>query len=212
MDTIEQLDVKWNIELIGYERGKKKVLHQRTHNIVVTTGRQMICEALSALSFGTGTFTRKGSSVIRYIGFGIGGTRQNTTDASTSPLSDSYPSGYGGTNTQTDADITVGQLERPVKATSGLWMREVAAPADYPTARSVRWTAHFLATDINVSPYTNMPISEIALFTSDADPTLPNGGAGTYPGPTGFVAAYDTFLPIYKTAFFNIEARWTYTL
>lgn len=209
---VEDIAVTWNLEILGFERGKRKILHQRSHNIVVNSGRQFICENLSAASFSPGGFTRQQNTVIRYIGFGIGGTRQNNPAAGSSPLSDTYPSGYGGTNTQTDIDVTVGILERPVLATDTRWLTEVAAPATYPDATSVQWIASFGQADINVSPYFSVPLSEIGLYKSSADPLLPNGGAGTYPGPTGHLAAYDTFDTLNKTAFFSLIARWSWRL
>lgn len=208
----EDVDVSWNLEILGFERGKKKILHQRTHNIVVNTGRQFICENLSAASFSSGGFTRHQNTVVRYIGFGIGGTRQNNPAAGTSPLSDTYPAGYGGTNAQTDTSVAVSAIERPVLATASLWMSEVAAPATFPDATSVQWSASFGQSDINVAPYTSVPLSEIGLYKSSAVPTLPNGGAGAYPGPGGHMVAYDTFDTLNKTAFFSIIARWTWRL
>lgn len=209
---IEDIEVSWNLEILGFERGKRKVLHQRTHNIVVNTGRQFICENLAAQSFSPGGFVRHQNTVIRYIGFGIGGTRQNNPSAGTSPLSDAYPAGYGGTNAQTDTSTAVGLLERPVLATASSWMTEVASPATFPDATSVQWVASFSQGDINVAPHSSIPLSEIGLYKSSADPTLPNGGAGTYPGPTGHLAAYDTFDTLNKTAFFSLLARWTWRL
>lgn len=209
---IEDIEVKWNLEILGFERGKRKVLHQRTHNIVVNTGRQFICENLAAQSLSPGGFVRHQNTVIRYIGFGIGGNRQNSPSAGSSPLSDVYPAGYGGTNDQTDDDTSVGILERPVLATATHWMTEVAAPATFPDATSVQWVASFGQADINIAPHTSIPLSEIGLYKSSADPELPNGGAGAYPGPTGHLAAYDTFDTLNKTAFFSFLARWTWRL
>lgn len=207
---IEDLEVSWNLEILGFERGKRKILHQRTHNIVVNTGRQFICENIAASSLSPGGFVRHQNTVVRYIGFGIGGTRQNNPAANSSPLSDAYPAGYGGTNTQTDTSTAVGRLERPVLATASDWMVQVAAPATFPDATSVQWVASFGQTDLNIAPHTSVPLSEIGLYKSSADPTLPNGGAGTYPGPTSNLVAYDTFDTLNKTAFFALLARWTW--
>jgi hypothetical protein len=206
------IEVKWNLEILGFDRGKKKVLHQRTHNIVVNAGRQFICEAISASVLSAGGFTRTQNHVVRYIGFGIGGTRQNNAAAASAPLSTAYPSGYGGTNAQTDTDVTVGRLERPVKYSSTHWLKEVVAPATYPDATTVRWESSFGQTEINIAPYDSVPLSEIGLYKSSADPTLPNGGAGTYPGPTGHMIAYDTFDTLNKTGFFTMVARWSWRL
>jgi hypothetical protein len=209
MELAAALELKWNLEIVGFDRGKRRVLHQRTHNIVVNNGRQFLCETISPASFGVG-FTRQQNAVVQYMGVGIGGTRQAAPEAATSPLSDAYPGGYGGANAQTDADVAVSRLERPVKATSSAWLKQIAAPATYPTATSVRYAALFDTTDINLAPTTSMPISEIGLYSSLADPTLPNGGSGAYPGATNHMIAYDTFRSLYKTGFWSLQVNWTW--
>ncbi len=208
-DTIE---VNWNLEILGFERGKRKFLHQRTHNVIVNNGRQFILENIAALSFSGSAFTPAQNAVVRYIGFGIGGNRQVNPAAGQAPLSSSYPSGYGGTNQVSDADVTTSRLERPVKVTSSAWMKQVAAPPEFPSATSVRWTAMFDTTDLNVAPYAMMPLSEIGLYSSLADPSLPNGGVGTYPGGSSAMVAYDNFATLPKTTFWSLLARWTWSI
>jgi hypothetical protein len=213
ISVTDKLRLKWNLEMIGVnEDGSQELFHQRTHNIVVNNGRQSILENIAASSLSVGSFTRTRNTVIRYMGIGIGGNRQLAPEAAASPLADAYPDGYGGSNAQTDVDPVVGRIERPIKATASLWLKEVAAPATFPTATSVRWQCLFDSADLNLSPYTSIPISEVGLYWSSADPTLPNGGAGSYPGPTGHLAAYDNYFPLYKTAFFSILVRWTWVL
>lgn len=208
---IEPLEVKWNLEILGFDRGKKKVLHQRTHNIVVNNGRQFIVESIAASAWTGGSFNRVQNNVVRYIGLGIGGNRQNAPEALQSPLADAFPAGYPGSNHQTDVNVAVSRLERPVRATSGLWMKQVAAPPAFPSAQSVTWSALFDSADINIAPHTSVPISEIALYSSAADPTLPNGG-GTYPGSSQSMIAYDTFITLYKTGFWSLLVNWTWTI
>jgi hypothetical protein len=208
----DRLEVKWNLEILGFDRGKRRILHQRTHNIVVNNGRQFIVEALSASAFGGGGFTRVQNHVVRYIGVGIGGTRQSASEASNSPLADTYPDGYGGANIQTDEDLTVSRLERPVKATPSLWLKQVAAPPAFPSATSVTYSALFDAADLNLAPHVQMPISEIGLYSSGADPAQPNGGSGTYPGATSHMIAYDTFITLHKTGFWALLVNWTWQI
>jgi hypothetical protein len=193
-----------NIELDVRERGKI-VQRERTHNIVTNIGRQMLAEVIVS-DVAAPTITRHQDTVIRYIGFGIGGNRQNSSIANSAPFSVDYP----GSNTQTDTDLTVTGLQRPVQVAAGLWVREIAAPATFPTATSVRFTAVFSETDINFGSYASVPLSEIGLFTSAADPSLPNGAAGAYPGAGGLMTAYDTFNTIHKSGVFSIEVRWEY--
>lgn len=209
MKIQDEIELKWNIEIVVLDRGKQRIHHQNTHNIVVNTGRQMMAENMTASSFGPGTFVRHQDSVVRYIGFGVGGSRQNNPAALAAPFSDAYPGGYGGTNVQTDDDVTVSRLERPVAVTAApLWMREISTPGTFPTARSTRYIATFSETDLNIGAFTSVPLSEIALFKSSANPALPNGSSGTYPGAGAHTVAYDTFEPFSKTGSFVIEVRW----
>lgn len=211
----EDIEIRLNLEIILIERGKRKVWHQNTHNIVVNTGRQFIAEVITPSALGPGSFVRTQDTVVRYCGFGIGGTRQTVPIAAAPPLSTPYPVGYGGTNLQVDTDVVVSRLERPVQVTTGvggLWMREIAAPGTFPTATETTFVSVFGQTDINVGVFTSMPLSEIGLYKSSADPTLPNGGAGVYPGPGGHMIAYDTFDPVSKTGVFLIQVNWTWRI
>lgn len=205
-------EVKWNIEILGFDRGKRRILHQRTHNIVVDNGRQFVLEAMSAASFSGGSFTRVREAVVRYMGVGIGGTRQVSPLAASSPLASPYPDGYGGTNTQTDDSLAVSRLERPVKVSSTSWLKQIAAPPTFPTATSVTYTAVFGNEDLNVAPHAQMPVSEIGLFSSLADPAQPNGGAGTYPGGANHMIAYDTFNTLLKTGYWLLQVNWTWQI
>jgi hypothetical protein len=208
---VETVEMKFNVEIDIFERGKRRRWHQQTHNIVVNNGRQFMAELITPASLGAGTFTRTQDTIVRYIGFGIGGSRQSSPVAGASPYSDAAPAGYGGTNAQTDVDVTVGRLERPVRVTTGpdVWMKQIAAPGTFDAGnRRTTFIATFSESDINFGSFTSVPISEIGLYKSSADPTLPNGGAGAYPGPTSHLIAYDTFDPFAKTGAFNIEARW----
>jgi len=217
MKINEGIDVRWNLEIDLYERGKRRRWHQRTHNIVVNSGRQFICETITPQSLTPGGFTRHQNHVVRYVGFGIGGTRQNSGSASASPYSDVYPLGYeylgGPHNAQTDIDVTVSNLERPVSVTdyaapNPAWLKEIVAPGTFPTATSTRFIALFSVSDINWGGFTSVPLSEIGLYTSAANPELPNGAAGTYPGAGTSLVAYDTFDTVHKTGVFSIEVRW----
>lgn len=213
MRIAEELEVTWNLEIDLFERGKRRRHHQRTHNIVVNTGRQMICEVITPQSLGPSSFVRTQDTVVRYIGFGIGGTRQNNPAASATPYSDAFPAGYAGTNAQTDTDVTVSRMERPVAVTNvPLWMQQISTPGTFPTGQSTRFIAVFGQADINFGSFTSVPLSEIALYKSSADPSLPNGSAGSYPGAGGHTMAYDTFDTISKTGLFSIEVRWEFRL
>ena len=212
----DEIGAESNIQLIVRERGKI-VARRETHNIVTNIGRQFLAETITPATLGPGAaFTRTADQVVRYIGFGIGGTRQTAAAASSPPFSTDYP----GTNAQTDTDLTISGLERPV-AVSGtintpgvpspaVWMNEIATPGTFPSATTTRFIALFTEPQINFGTYASVPISEIGLFRGDADVSLPNGAAGAYPGSGGLILAYDTFNTISKTGLFSIEVRWEF--
>lgn len=210
MKLTTTIEAKLNLEINLIDRGKRRVWHQNTHNIVVNTGRQFLAEVITASSFGPGSFVRTQDTCVRYIGFGIGGTRQTRADASAPPYSDLYPAGYGGTNVQTDTDVTVSKVERPVLVSTGpdVWMKEISAPGTFTAAERTKFIATFSPTELNLGAFVSVPLSEIGLYKSSADPSLPNGGAGAYPGPAGHLIAYDTFDTISKTGVFSIEVLW----
>ncbi len=209
MRLYDPIELKWNLEIDLFERGKRRRWHQRTHNIVTNIGRQFMAEVITPSALGPSSFVRTQDTVARYIGFGIGGNRQTSSSASASPYSDAYPTGYAGTNTQTDTDVTVSGLERPVRINATpLFLQEIATPGTFPASTSTRFIATFATTDINYGSFTAVPLSEVGLFKSSADPALPNGSAGAYPGAGGHIIAYDTFNDIQKTGSFSIEVRW----
>lgn len=204
MHIQDNIEIGWNYEIVKIERGKTKTLH-RAHNIFTNIGRQFLAEVITAVSFSGSSFVRTNNEVVRYIGFGIGGNRQTSSSAASAPYSVDYP----GTNAQTDTNLTLTGLERPVRVLSTpLWMREVSTPGVFPTATSVRYITTFSETDLNYGGYSAVPLSEIALFKSAANSALPNGASGAYPGAGGHMVAYDTFNTITKTGLFSIEVRW----
>lgn len=195
-----------NIEIDVRERGKI-VQRERTHNIVTNIGRQFLAEVIVS-DTPSPVITRHQDTVVRYCGWGIGGNRQVSPSISDNPP---FSVDYPGLNTQTDTDLTVSGLQRPVRVTvAPLWMREIASPATFPSATSVRFVTNFSETDLNYGAYASVPLSEIGLFSSAADPSLPNGASGAYPGAGGLILAYDTFNTINKTGLFSIEVRWEF--
>lgn len=203
----EDILCMWNLAIDLRMEDGEVVEHHRSHNIVTNAGRQFMGEVITPQTLVGASFTRHSDEVVRYIGFGIGGARQTSSLALSPPLS----TDYAGTNTQTDTDVTVNKLERPVQVTAGpLWMREISTPGTFPLATSTRFVATFGQSDINFGSYTQVPLSEIGLFKSGADPSLPNGSLGAYPGAGGQTIAYDTFAPITKTGLFSIQVRWEF--
>lgn len=207
MRITDGIELHSNILIQAFERGKRRILHE-SHNIFTDIGRQFICENITASSFSGSSFVRTQNTVVRYIGFGVGGNRQTSPSASATPISTDYP----GTNTQTDTDVTVSGLERPVKVTSTDWMKEVSTPGTFGTTKEVTYIAVFSETDLTFGSYTSVPISEIGLYKSSATLTLPNGSSGSYPGAGGHIIAYDAFNSLEKTARWTIQANWTLRL
>jgi len=216
MKLNDPIEVRSNIELLVRERGKL-VQREESHNIVTNIGRQFLAEVITPATLGPGpAFTRTQDQVVRYIGFGMGGNRQSSADATLPPYDTDYP----GTNAQTDVDLTVSGLERPVAVSGtintpgvpspGVWMKEIAAPGTFPLATSTRFITEFTALDINFGTYASVPLSEIGLYRGDADVTAPNGAPGPYPGSGGLILAYDTFNTVHKTGLFSIEVRWEF--
>lgn len=208
----ENIEGEWNLEIDLFDRGKRTLWHQKTHNIVVNTGRQYLAEVITPLTLGAGgSFTRYDDSVVRYVGFGLGGTRQNSPFAGTAPYNSTYPTGYAGNNAQDDSTAAVAILERPARVTADpVFLKEISAPASPVPTTETRFIATFGPTDLSYGSFTSMPLSEVGLYKSTADPLLPNGSAGTYPAAGGHLIAYDTFDTIQKTGSITIEVRWTW--
>lgn len=190
--TQEFIQVKTNIDFIVRERGKI-VDRRATHNIFVDIGRAWIAQLI------TGEVT----TTISYMGLGIGGTKQSNPIVDEPPLT-VYPT--VGAHSQTDTDVTVLALERPVRITSGhteltpgedVWLKAAAAPS-HPAPNRTRFTCIFSELDVSFGAFSAVPVSEIGLFTSEKDPLI----------RTNQLVAYDTFVPIPKTTALQLEVRW----
>ena len=202
----EKIEARNNLKLTLRERGKI-VEHRDGHNIWVDLGREYLAHLVALASYGPDTPER--NDRIKYMGFGIGGTRQVAPGvANAAPLSTAYP----GTNAQTDTDPSVTTLERPVRISGSttipsdpynpadVWLGAVQAPPIHSTATQVTFFRLFGAAEISYSTFTSVPISEVGLFTSLANPVGQ---------PFNTLIAYDTFDTISKTGAFEIEVEWT---
>lgn len=200
----DSIELRSNYSLVFRERGKIVKRHE-SKNIVTNLGRQFMARVITASAFAGAGFTRTSNEIIRYIGFGVGGDRQNSPVAAAAPIS----TDYAGTNVQTDSDLTVVGLERPVRVNADpLWMTELATPGtfgDPPDPVSTTFTAAFTETDLSYGAYTSVPLSEIGLFKSGADPAEANGAIGG-----GHLVAYDTFSTIHKTGLWSCTVRWQF--
>lgn len=200
----EDIEVKYNIDLIARERGKI-VDRRQTHNIFVDLGREWLAQLISFSSFSPDVTER--DDRVKYMGFGIGGTRQTaTTVANTAPISPPYVGG----NTQTDSDRTVTSLERPVRVTGSSstypgvsgdkWLGLIQAPAGHPTAQRTEFRRVFTSIEVSYPPFIAVPLSEIGLFTS----------AANIEGFKNTLIAYDTFDTLTKTTAVELEVIWTF--
>jgi hypothetical protein len=197
------VEVKQNLKIFLRERGKI-VDRREGHNIFLDLGREWLAQLVSYQSLGPDVAFR--DDRVRYMGFGIGGNRQlQLSTANAAPISPPYV----GTNAQTDTDATITTLERPVR-TSGsssaypglagdVWLGTIgsADPLSIPTQTTFRRL--FTQSEISYGPFASVPISEVGLFTSNADPT----------NYLNTMIAYDTFDTISKTTAFELEVIWS---
>lgn len=117
----------------------------------------------------------------------------------------------------TDEELGITTLERPVKINPvpPTWLDNVVQPPTFLNAdKTVRFDHLFDFPEINsVGPYTIVPLSEIGLFLSTADPEAFNVydplNMPSMIGPgRQLLVAYNTFASIPKTVAFSLEIRW----
>jgi len=212
----DSIQVKSNLTLTMRERGKIKTRRQG-HNIFLNLGREWLPQLISYSVLPPGVVppplpvTPAEDRRIRYMGVGIGGTRQLLTGVTgVPPMSTHYP----GTNLQTDTDPLVVKLERPVRissvgvpivfpyAASDVWLGQVQAPALYPIPTSVTFTHIFTEPEISYGPFLTVPLSEIGLFLHSTSAAYVH----TY---NNTCVALDTFDSLSKTNAFALEVAWT---
>lgn len=202
----DEVEVRSNLRLCLRERGKI-IAKREGHNIWLNTGREYLAQLMALQSYVPDTPMR--NDRIKYMGFGIGGTRQLATAlANSPPMSVAYP----GTNLQVDTDPTLTRLERPVRisgSTTGptdpysvadVWLATIQAPPIQTTATQITFRRIFAQTEISYGTFSSVPLSEIGLFTSQAQPLGQ---------PYNVPVAYDTFDTLSKTGAFELELDWT---
>lgn len=199
------IEAESNLELTLRERGKLVGAPQRrVHNIWLNLGREYLASLIGYSSFSP--LTPERNDRIRYMGLGIGGSRQLAPGtANTPPVSSAYP----GSNAQVDTDPNVIRLERPVRVSGGsvaypgivtdVWLGQVQAPPSHPTTTSTTFRRLFGLLEISYLPFQSVPLSEVGLFTNAANPSIYNNT----------MVAYDTFDTLSKTDAFELEVAWT---
>lgn len=197
------VEVRNNLRLVMRERGKIAA-RREGHNIWVNVGREYLASLIAYSSFSPLTTER--DDRMRYMGVGIGGTRQLALGvANAAPLVTAYP----GSNGQTDTDPTVTMLERPVRISGSsdpypgqgadVWVGQIQAPATHGTATEVTFKRLFTQTEVSYNPFLTVPLSEVGLFTAAADVNVYNN----------ILVAYDTFDTLSKTNAFELEIDWS---
>jgi len=185
------IEVKSNLVIVVRERGKI-VDRREGHNIWLNLGREYLAQLICYVSFTPVTAER--DDRLRYMGLGMGGTRQLAlATANAAPLVTAYP----GTNSQTDSEPTMTRIERPVRLSGS--SDTYQAPAQHPVATQTVLSRLFTSVDVSYAPFLTVPLSEIGLFTGDANPSVYNNT----------LVAYDTFDTLSKTAAFEFEVAWT---
>lgn len=204
------------------------------HNIFLDYGREWISELIS---LDTG-YTSFRDDRIRYVGFGIGGTRQliaaddiRVTWAGFpnhwgySNPSDTTTGGYGhdgtvgsGNPAQTDANPAVTGLEYPVQVEASDYYDNLVVPTTFPEAGTARYTAVVGYNQVSFGSAVSVPLSEIGLFTesvpSQDNPPLPQDREVTPPVPANppigvrYMIAYNTFDTLSKTSEFVLQVDW----
>jgi hypothetical protein len=217
-----------NVFITARERGKKVPgLCRHGHNQWVFPGREFLAWAIKPNR--DGSWTHDDNRVVKYTGFGIGGELQTATiPTGLGTLGYDYP----GQQTFSDEDNTVHCLERPIKvsgtpgrgAAVGTWLQPCVISIDTPSlfgdsVSSVGIEFMWLFNDTGdldlAGTYTNIPLSEIAMFTSAQVATRTADQVYDYSSPPAYITnsrqqaiAYHTFSPITKTPSISLEVRW----
>lgn len=206
MRIVDQIEIKSNLIITARERGKV-VARREGHNIWLNLGREYIAQLLSFQSFDPDVPVR--NDRIKFMGVGTGGTRQLAlSTANNTPISPPYT----GSNLQDDLTPSVTTLERPVRISGSstgypgiagdAWVGRIQAPPDLSIGSQVTFSRVFTADEVSYGPFSSVPLSEVMLFTSAADPqNYQNTGV-----------AYDTYDTLSKTVATAFEYQWTIRL
>lgn len=223
LDTKDHIGPILNVSLVARDIKTGRVVHKREgHNVFVNRGRNWLRNHCSPLSF-TGLAMTGGINLNdtsgpsrnaisnykpRWMGLGVGGALQHWTDP--------------GPGDQVES-VLVENLESPIAVSDSYWLKEVlpnGLPDDdlegvaYPDDYILRLRGVFDLDDVSYTPSpgyesrnpynTLVPVSEVALFTSEADPAADPGLSG---GIDGFIA-YHVFATIPKTPGIILEVDW----
>jgi len=197
------IEVRQNLKLTMRERGKI-VARREGHNIFVDLGREWLAELISYASYSPDAPFR--DDRVKYMGVGIGGTKQKAKAVADAPP---ITPPYSGTNLQEDTDFTLTTIERPIRIAGSVsaypgiagdtWIGIIATADPDTVPTQVTFTRIFTQLEVNYGSFISVPLSEIGLFTSAADP---ENYKNTF-------VAYDTFDTLFKTNALDLEVQWT---
>ena len=229
----DQIQVKSNMFITAYERGKKvPSMCRESHNIWVDLGREFLPRVISPAGISPSLVVSGpvDPSWVQYFAFGIGGNKQTIDIPSFyQTLDQAYPGG----KTYDKATHGTLYLERPVMVTGtadnppdhtsvGLWGKQLdLIPPIFPTQLSgvssvVEFQVTLLYTDLHLDgAYPAIPISEVGMVLSSQTMSQPTGavydyGASPYIGVTSRqrIVAYNNFAPITKTSTISLQFNW----
>ena len=224
---VADIQVQSNVYLVARERGKI-VGRRESHNVTVNGGRTWLRDVISALSYpedvpGTTSPTALNTTVgapgcnvqrasayrPRYVAFGVGGLMQGIT-----------PPGPG---TFSEVKTRYG-LERPVEycriSSDTYYLAQLLgqdlSDLDFaPNPFALRFRRIIAEADISYAAQptysTRVPLSEVALFSSEANGSVcvsPAESTGLVPG----MLSYNTFSTLTKTPLNQIELVWEWRL
>lgn len=228
---IDQIQVKSNMFITAYERGKRvPSMCRESHNIWVNLGREFLPRVISPASISPVVSGPVSAYWVQYFAFGIGGNKQTVDIAGFYPALDL---GYPGGTTYDKATHETLYLERPVMVTGtpdnppshtsiGMWGKQLdlIPPAFPPQLNEVSSVVEFqvtlLQTDIHLGgAYPAVPISEVGMILSSQAMSQATGAIYDYSTPPYIgvasrqrIVAYNNFAPITKTSTISFEFRW----
>lgn len=205
------------LSLINPRTGQT-VARRHSHNIFINYGRDWIAHLIGLASVDT-PFR---SDRVKYVGVGIGGAQQTFASADIRDpakhnhpgFPDVWPTGAGsGDPGQTHTDPAVTGLEWPVLVDVGEYYKIISQDHTFPSTGVIRFTTVFGEAELSYGGVTNVPISEIGLFTQRIDSDL--GGQTTPPvvwSGQSYVekamVAYNQFPSLPKTTGFVLQVDW----
>jgi len=219
------------------KRGDKVIDERKKHNVFTYNGRIWLSKLIGAAAYpaltsianmrdtdlptddGAGTdYSIETSWVpaapartyrVRWVGVGTGGVLQSI----------GTPGGYVELPSVTGLESPSIVKVSTVGASNEEWLKQAepqAYPADFPDQGTIVFHTLFAETDVsfvhasNPTYGTSVPISEVGLFTSAADPFL-SPDITTHTGDVPGMIAYGLLSPIVKTPNVELEVIWEIT-